>query len=257
MVQLAAEAAGAHRGCQVDAGGRDDPHVHRLVAGAAEPAYRPRFDRGQQLDLQGVGKLPDLVEEQRAVMGRFDQSLLGGPGVGERSALEAEELRLQERVGNRGAVDVDEGAGAASSAPVEQTGHQPLSRPRFTEEQDRRWLRPSSAIRASRRICPRSASSAALWPMSSASGRRAVISPRPLPHRRGAAQNRRRAARSGGFGRLKAGNCARFRESSLAPRMRQSPDDMNGSPLGGGHGTRRGASGERRPETSCLNGEHT
>ena len=142
MVQLAAEAAGPHRGCQVDAGGRDDPHVHRLVAGTAEPAYRPRFDRGQQLDLQGVGKLADLVEEQRAVMGRFDQSLLGGPGVGERSALETEELRLQEGVGNRCAVDIDERAGAASSAPVEQTGHQPFPRPRFPEEQDRGWRRP-------------------------------------------------------------------------------------------------------------------
>ena len=109
MVQLAAEAASAHRGCQVDAGGRDDPHVHWLVASAAEPAYLSRFDRGQQLDLQRVGKLPDLVEEQRAVMGRFDQSLLGGPGVGERSALETEELRLQEGVGDRGAVDIDEG----------------------------------------------------------------------------------------------------------------------------------------------------
>ena len=239
MVQLAAEAAGAHRGCQVDAGGRDDPHVHWLVASAAKPAYLSRLDRRQQLDLQRVGKLPDLVEEQRAVMGRFDQSLLGGPGVGERSALETEELRLQEGVGDRGAVDIDERAGAASSAPVED---RPATNPFPVPVSPRSRIggggAPSSAIRARRRICPRSASSAALWPMSSASGRRAVISPRPLPHRRGAAQNRRRAARSGGFGRLKASNFARFRESSLAPRMRQSPDDMNGSPLGGGHGAR-------------------
>ena len=39
---------------------------------------------------------------------RFDEPLLGCPRVGERSALEAEQLRLEERLGDRGAVDVDE-----------------------------------------------------------------------------------------------------------------------------------------------------
>ena len=230
MVQLAAEAAGAHRGCQVDAGGRDDPHVHWLVASAAKPAYLSRLDRRQQLDLQRVGKLPDLVEEQRAVMGRFDQSLLGGPGVGEGSRARTEELRLQEGVGDRGAVDIDERF--RRRVPLRCSSRRrtlsPSPFPRGGGSGG--GGDPSRRSAARRRTCPRSASSAALWPMSSASGRRAVISPRPLPHRRGAAQNRRRAARSGGFGRLKASNFARFRESSLAPRMRQSPDDMNGSP---------------------------
>ena len=84
-VQLPAEPPRAHRGCQIRAGRGDDRYVYRLVASAAEPAHLTRLDRGQELHLQGVGQLSDLVEEQRPVMRRLDQPLLGCPRVGERS----------------------------------------------------------------------------------------------------------------------------------------------------------------------------
>src|SRR2546428_193373 len=107
VVELAAESAGAHRGRQIEAGGRDDPHVDRFAACAPESAHLARLDGRQQLHLQGVGKLADLVEEERALMRGLDQPSLGNPRVGEGSTLEPEQLRLEQCLGNRGAVDVD------------------------------------------------------------------------------------------------------------------------------------------------------
>ena len=66
------------------------------------------LERLEQLDLQGVGHQPDLVEKDRAAMRDLQQSGLGLSGVGKRATLEPEELGFEQRVGNRRAVDVDE-----------------------------------------------------------------------------------------------------------------------------------------------------
>jgi hypothetical protein len=137
MVQLPPEAARLHRGRQILAGGGDDPHIYRFVAGATESTDLPRFDGSQQLGLKDVGKRPDLIEEQRAVVCSLEETSLGRAGVGKGSSLEAEQLRLEERLGNGRAVDVDEGAGATGPGPVEETGHQPFARACLTEQEDR------------------------------------------------------------------------------------------------------------------------
>src|SRR5207245_5396860 len=86
------------------------------AACAPESAHLARLDGRQQLHLQGVGKLADLVEEERALMRGLDQPSLGNPRVGEGSTLEPEQLRLEQCLGNRGAVDVDERPGGPSSS---------------------------------------------------------------------------------------------------------------------------------------------
>ena len=50
-------------------------------------------------------------------MSDLQQAGLGLPGVGERAALEPEELGFEQRVGNRRAVDVDECRAGARAHP--------------------------------------------------------------------------------------------------------------------------------------------
>jgi hypothetical protein len=79
----------------------------------------------------------------------LEEPRLGASSVGEGSALEAEELRLQEGFGNRGAVYVDEGALRARAVPVEDTGHQPLARSGFAlQKHGRQSPRRPSAEKA-------------------------------------------------------------------------------------------------------------
>ena len=52
--------------------------------------------------------LADLVEEEHAAVGLLDAARLGADGAGERAALVAEQLRLEQLIGQRRAVDRDE-----------------------------------------------------------------------------------------------------------------------------------------------------
>jgi hypothetical protein len=82
--------------------------------------------------VQRVRELTDLVEEQRAVMRGLDQTPLGGARIGEGATLEAEQLGLQEGLGNRRTVDVDERTASARPRAVKQIGDQPLARARLS-----------------------------------------------------------------------------------------------------------------------------
>ena len=59
---------------------------------------------------------PDLVEEDRAAVRDLEQALLVGVRAGEGAALVAEELALEQRVGQRGAVLRDEALALARPA---------------------------------------------------------------------------------------------------------------------------------------------
>src|SRR5256886_9227060 len=66
------------------------------------------LEGAQQLPLQLWGEAVDLVEEQRAAFGDFEQAGLGGPGVGERAALVAEQLALEQGRRESGTVRSEE-----------------------------------------------------------------------------------------------------------------------------------------------------
>ena len=68
------------------------------------PEERSRLEHPQQLDLAVGRHLPDLVEEQRAAVGQLDQPGLGAR-AGERAPLVAEQLALEQPLGQRAAVD--------------------------------------------------------------------------------------------------------------------------------------------------------
>ena len=96
VVEVLAERPGLSRPGQVLVGGRQDPHVHGLAPGAAQPADGPVFERFQKLRLEGLGQESDLIQEDRAVVRRLEQPGLRVTRVGEGAPLVAEELGLEQ-----------------------------------------------------------------------------------------------------------------------------------------------------------------
>ena len=136
MIEIIAEAALPDRLRQVGVRGADDPRVDRLARSAAEPAHRPFLDGLQHLGLQQHRQEANLVEEKRPTVRELEQPRLGSLGIGERAALEAEQLSLEEPVGDRRAVDVHERAVRARPDSMEQSGDKAFARTGFPLDQN-------------------------------------------------------------------------------------------------------------------------
>ena len=93
---------------QVAVGRGDDAHVDLQRRRAADALEALLLERAQDLGLQRQRQVADLVEEQRAAMRQLELARLARDRAGERALLVAEELGLEQRLGNRGAVDGDE-----------------------------------------------------------------------------------------------------------------------------------------------------
>ncbi len=138
--KVGAKRAVAHRLLQVAVGGGDDADVRLLLAHAAEAPHRPVFEQLQQLDLHPRVDVADLVEEQRAAGGRLDQAELALLRVGERAALVAEELRLEQIARDRRAVELDERRVPAPAVEVQRARDQLLAGSGLAGDQHRGQL---------------------------------------------------------------------------------------------------------------------
>ncbi len=116
----------------------DDPHVGAERRAAADALEGSLLQKAQQLGLERQRQLARLVEEERAAVGRLDLAGHAAVGAREAPALVAEELALDERVGERRAVDRDEGAVASPSVRVNRPRKQALSDARLAAEEHRR-----------------------------------------------------------------------------------------------------------------------
>ncbi|OFV86925.1 MAG: hypothetical protein A2V74_06565 [Acidobacteria bacterium RBG_16_70_10] len=94
VVEVLAEAAGAHGLCEVDVGGRHEADVDVDGAGSAQPLEAALLDDPQELGLQRGGEVLELVEIQGAPGRHLDLARLGLSGVGEGPPLVPEQLRL-------------------------------------------------------------------------------------------------------------------------------------------------------------------
>src|SRR4029450_3462243 len=90
-----------------------------------------------KLDLERLRHFGDLVEEEGAALSLDEQAPALAVGSRERSALVAEQLRFQQRLGNGSAVDSDEAAVAAAAVPVNGPGHQFLARSAVAQQEYR------------------------------------------------------------------------------------------------------------------------
>ena len=79
-----------------------------IVSVAAEAHELALLHHAQQLGLGLQRDVADLVEEQRALVRQLEEALLGVDGAGEGALHVAEEVRLQQVVGQAAGVDDDE-----------------------------------------------------------------------------------------------------------------------------------------------------
>ena len=110
VVEILAEAAGADLLLEVAVGRGDDADVDLLGLAVADAEDDALLQRAEELHLEVQRQLADLVEEERALVGRLE---LAGPRrdrAGEGALHVAEELALDQVLGDGAAVDGDERA---------------------------------------------------------------------------------------------------------------------------------------------------
>jgi hypothetical protein len=137
LVQLGLEGARVDLGAQVALAGRDDPHVDRHRLDRADAADLAALEHAHQLGLQLRPELADLVEKQRAAVGRAEGpvALLVGAGEGVRRV--AEQLALDRAGRDRAAVDHHERPRRAPAVAVDRHGQSALAGAALAVEKDR------------------------------------------------------------------------------------------------------------------------
>ena len=126
-VQVLAELARGDTRLELSIRRRHDAGVDVQRAGAADPLELLRFERAQDLGLQPERQIADLVEEQRAAVRHLEPARLAADGAGKCALLVAEQLGLEQRVGDRGAVDRDKRAVRARAQRVQRAREEFLS----------------------------------------------------------------------------------------------------------------------------------
>src|SRR5438874_12014584 len=108
---------------------RDEAHVdNRIRRLAADAPHDAVLNYAQQLRLRRFGHLEQLVQEERAAVGRLEQAGFIADRAGERAFAVAEHLRFQQRFGKGGAIHSDEGFAAAAAVRVNELRYQLLAR---------------------------------------------------------------------------------------------------------------------------------
>jgi hypothetical protein len=143
--EVGAKVTGLHRHVQRPVGGRDQAHVGAQFARAAQRAVALVLRKAQQHDLRLGAQRIDLVEKQRAAVGLGHQAAARGLGVGEGAALVAEELGLQQVVGQGTAVDGHERPAAACAPGMHGARRQFLAAAGLALDQHRRVARGHAA----------------------------------------------------------------------------------------------------------------
>jgi hypothetical protein len=136
IVEILAELTGRDGLAQVAVGGGHQAQVDVDQRGAAHAADLVLLQRAQQLDLEADGHLADLVQEQRAPVGHLDEAGLGAQRAGEGSLLVTEQLRLQEVLGEGGAVDRHERVRGPRAVGVDGPRDELLARAGLAGDQD-------------------------------------------------------------------------------------------------------------------------
>ena len=127
-----------HALLQVGVGRAQDAHVSGEVFHTAQPPELSALQKGQQLRLERHAHRVDFVEEKGPPIGHLDQPFLRIAGIGEGPLLVPKQLRLQEIVGEGGAVDVGELMLGARRVVVKRLRGQVFPRSRLPREQHRR-----------------------------------------------------------------------------------------------------------------------
>ena len=110
VIEVFAERAVADHRRQVGVGGADHAHAHAALAVGAQTLELAGLQHAQQLHLAGQRQGADLVQEQRAAVGRLELAFARLVGAGVGAGIGAEQLGLDQLARQRAAVERDEGA---------------------------------------------------------------------------------------------------------------------------------------------------
>jgi hypothetical protein len=125
VVEVARGSSPRRRRLEVDVGRRDDPHVDLHGARRCPRPRRCPLGDPQELGLQVQRQLADLVEQQRAAVGRLEAPRPVAGGAREAPLHVPEELALQQLARDRRAVDLHEGP-LGPRAPQVERAREPL-----------------------------------------------------------------------------------------------------------------------------------
>ena len=135
VVEIGAHAAGAHFGGQVAVGGGDHAHIHLVFAVGAQALQLATLQHAQELGLHGQRELAHFVEEQGAVVGLLEFAAPLGQRASEGAAHMAEQLALDQVVGQGRAVDADQRLAGAARLRVHGLRHQLFAGAGFAGDQ--------------------------------------------------------------------------------------------------------------------------
>src|SRR6266851_2403416 len=130
--------AASYKVSEVRVARRYDPYVGVAHHRAAHGTIFEILEETQQRDLRLRGQHFDLVQEQGSSFCFRDQASPGIASVGERSPSMAEQLALDQAIGQRAAVDGDEWKIPARAQVVDGARDQLLAGPGFALEENRR-----------------------------------------------------------------------------------------------------------------------
>ncbi len=135
-VEVLAQPSLAQGGLDVDVGGADQPEVDADASIAPDRTELSFLQHAQQLGLQVGRHLADLVEQERPTLGHRQQPGLVGERAGEGATPIAEQFGLDQLLGQRRAVDLDEGPFGTRAVRVHRIGNQFLAGAVVAEHQD-------------------------------------------------------------------------------------------------------------------------
>ncbi len=135
-VEVLAQLAFAQRHVEIDVRRTDETEVDVHDAVAADRPVLALLQHAEQLGLQVGRHLADLVEQQGAALGHFEQPFLVHRRAGERPLLVAEQLRLDQVLGDGRTVDLDERGLGTLAVVVDRVGDELLAGPVFAFDED-------------------------------------------------------------------------------------------------------------------------
>ena len=136
IVEILAQLAVLERLLEILVRRGDDANVDGDLLLAAEAPHRARLERAQELHLDVGGHLADFVEEERAAVGHLEGARLLVRRAGEGALLVAEQLVLENVLGERGAVEREERPLRAIALLVNRARDELLARAALAEDED-------------------------------------------------------------------------------------------------------------------------
>src|SRR3989442_4564465 len=133
--QVLAEGAGADTLAEILVGRGDDAGVHTDRLRHTDRLDLAVLQHAQDLRLRARAHVADLVQEDRAAIGLNELADLASRGAGECPFFVPEQLRLDQLLGDGGAVDLDERLLGARALAVDLPGHELLAGAALSRDQ--------------------------------------------------------------------------------------------------------------------------